>query len=90
MDSEMGEEEMQVKFMVETRPDDPFIIIRKESIKKSNPLTIQTPRQSRPRTSRRKETLRPLMTFRRIRLIQINLKITRRQEEEPKIHHCPY
>jgi hypothetical protein len=91
MDSEMADEEIQVKFMVETRPDDPFIIIRKESIKKSNPLPMQTPRQSRLRTSRRKKTQRArnLMTLRRIRIIKTKLKITLSQEEEAKIQRCP-
>lgn len=37
MESEAADEGVQVKFTVETRPDDPFIIIRKESIKKSKP-----------------------------------------------------
>jgi hypothetical protein len=47
--------------MVEPRPDDPFIIIRKENIKKSKHQPMQTPKDSRPRTSRRTRTPSPKM-----------------------------
>ena len=74
---------MQVKFLVETRPDDPFIIIRKESIKKSNPLPMQTPR---PKTSKRIKTRPKIM----IRKIYQRIEITTSLEQEEKIHSYPH
>jgi hypothetical protein len=54
------DESLSQKMIIEPRFDDPFIIVRKDSVKKSTSTTIQLPRTASPsRSGRRGLSSRP-------------------------------